>query len=608
MKGIYNIIICVLFSFIIKANAQEITLFEQLNGRYDYIAIGNTLNPSENNVSSFCTILESSDANLTLPVNATIIKAYLYWAGSGDGDTTVSLNGTTINAEDTYIVNFGALSYFSCYADITSQIITEGDGVYELTDLDINSTLLANSGYCSNRTNFGGWSIYIVYEDPNLPLNQISLFQGLEIINRDIQEKEIILTNLNVLDTNGAKIGFLAWEGDNALNFGETLSINGNILSNPPLNLMNNAFNGTNTFTNSNTFYNADLDVYGIQDNITIGDTTVDIRLTTGALDINGNLQADLIILNNIITVLNSQLPDATIVIDDYILNCADRTIDIDYTVYNTNSTLALPEGTPIAFYINNILVGQTSTPESIPIGGHITGMISLTVPNNTGDVTELKAVVDDDGTGNGMVSETNEVNNDFVIFIELPPDQDIQILPDISLCNEGFSSANFDLVEHIETNLDADEATVSFFTSLSDLEGNTNEISAPESYNNTSDPQTVYVKVVNLPCFDIYQFNILTENCPPVIPQGFSPNGDGTNDWFNIQGLYDIFTEHELLIYNRYGTLIFEGNNNKPWYGITNRGINNRGKLVPVGTYYYIVNFNDPQYPPKAGWVYVNY
>ena len=98
-------------------------------------------------------------------------------------------------------------------------------------------------------------------------------------------------------------------------------------------------------------------------------------------------------------------------------------------------------------------------------------------------------------------------------------------------------------------------------------------------------------------PCYEIFQFNLTIENCPPYIPQGFSPNDDSFNDWFNIQGLYDIFTNHDLQIYNRYGDIIFEGNNDKPWYGKINRGLNNQGNSVPVGTYYYILNLNDPNY-----------
>jgi gliding motility-associated-like protein len=115
-------------------------------------------------------------------------------------------------------------------------------------------------------------------------------------------------------------------------------------------------------------------------------------------------------------------------------------------------------------------------------------------------------------------------------------------------------------------------------------------------------------MRVESVPCYDIYQFEILVENCPPVVPQGFSPNNDGYNDWFNIQGLYDVFEQHELLIYNRFGTLIFKGNNSLKWNGTANQGLNNQGDLLPVGTYFYVLHLNDNNYKSMTGWVYLNY
>ncbi|WP_052184185.1 gliding motility-associated C-terminal domain-containing protein [Psychroserpens sp. Hel_I_66] len=592
--------------------AQDIELFEQFNGRYDYTAIGNTLNPFENNLdNSFCFPLESSSASLNIPATSTITAAYLYWAGSGSGDTNVMLNGLSVDADDTYIVEYveltDTLTYFSCYTDITDFIISEGNVEYTFSGLDISEALINNDRYCTNRTNFAGWSIYVVYEDDALPLNQLNIYQGLEIINRNNQEKIIVIDNLNVIDNEGAKIGFLAWEGDNSLNFGESLSINDNIISNPPLNLGDNAFNGTNTFTNSSTFYNCDLDVYDIQDNINIGDTSATIKLTTGAFDEFDVFRADLIIINNIVTVLNSQLPDATITLDNYGINCGDRTVEVDYTVFNTNSTDFLPANTPIAFYAEGTLVGQTQTQNDIAIDASESGTFLLSLPDDIGDVILLTLVVDDDGTGNGIVSEIVEINNIDDDIIELLVIPDIQTLPNQVTCNEGFNSALFNLVEFVQNALESD-IEAQYFISLEDLQANENAIINPENYNNTSNPQRIYVKVDNAPCYDIYEFEISVENCPPFVPDGFSPNADGFNDWFNIQGLYDIFENHELKIFNRYGTLIFEGDNDKKWFGIVNRGLNNHGKTVPVGTYFYILNPNDTNFKPMFGWVYVNY
>lgn len=607
-----------LFTFILftsvslnKINAQEITLFNQFNGRYDYTAIGNTLNQAENNISGeFCEILPNSSATLNLPENTTVIAAYLYWAGSGTGDTSVKLNEINIEAETTYIVNyneafFGDLPYFSCFANITNLVIEEGNTNYNFSELDISETLNNNSRYCANRTNFAGWSIYVIYEEETLPLNQINLFQGLEIINRNVQEKTVTLNNINVLDNENAKIGFLAWEGDNYLNYGESLSINNNVLSNPPLNLSDNAFNGTNTFTNSTSFYNADLDVYNIENNIAIGDTSVNIKLTTGGLDANGNFQADLIILNNIITVLNSQLPDATVTIDNYFLECGSREIEVAYTIYNTNSTDSLPANTPIAIYANGNLVAQTQTQNTIAINANESNTVVITIPSQIEDNIDLIFNVDDNGTNTSTVIELNESNNTSQTNFTLIPAPEITVLTPITNCNIGFNKANFNLTQKLLEITTTANAV--FYTNLEDLSTESNPIINPNNFQNSIQPQPIYIRVNNLHCYNIYLFNLITENCPPYIPQGFSPNNDTVNDWFNIQGLYNIFFKHELLIYNRYGTLIFTGNNDKHWDGKANRGINNLNRIVPTGTYFYVLHLNYKNSKPLTGWIYLN-
>ncbi|MCB0445654.1 MAG: gliding motility-associated C-terminal domain-containing protein, partial [Gelidibacter sp.] len=185
MKALKPLLFLLFFGVSIKQFGQNIELYQQFNGRYDYTAIGNTLNPFENNiVQSFCDILPSSQANLNLPNTSTIVAAYLYWAGSGVGDTNITLNGTSVDADLTYNVSYNnsptnVLTSFSCFADVTNLVTTQGNTTYELSDLDISETLANNTAYCANRTNFAGWSIYIIYEDDNLPLNQVNLFQGL---------------------------------------------------------------------------------------------------------------------------------------------------------------------------------------------------------------------------------------------------------------------------------------------------------------------------------------------------------------------------------------------------------------------------------------------
>lgn len=590
LKHLYTVFF---FLWVFQLNAQDIDLFQQFNGRYDYTAIGNTMNIVENGVFSTCDILTSSSADLTLLPDQNIVASYLYWAGSGTGDFDIQLNGIDISAERTFSDLLDETRvFFAAFADVTDIINSEGNTTYTVSELDLTNVI---TPYCPTGTNFAGWTLTVIYEDATLPLNQLNVYDGLQSVPESLT---ITLDNLNVLDNDNAKIGFVAWEGDRALAVNEQLTINGNLIGNPPLNPNNNAFNGTNSFTGATDLYNMDIDVYNIQDNISIGDTTATISLTSGQ---------DFVMINNIITVLNSQLPDATITVDNVFLECDNREIVVDYMVSNVNSTGVLPANIPIAFYAESELVGQSATISDIAIGDSESGSILLSIPETITDIFNLTLIVDDDGTGNGLVRETNENNNSYFEVVELLVIPDIIELPDLLECNLGFNMAEFNLFKATENLPEFVGQSFQFYTNLDDLRANVNAISFPANYTNTVIPETIYIRLELDICFEIFQFRLTIENCPPTIPQGFSPNTDGINDWFNIQGLYNIFTEHELIIYNRYGTLIFEGNNDKRWEGFSNRGINS-GQKVPVGTYYYILRLNDPNYEPFVDWIYVNY
>lgn len=551
------------------------------------------MNTVENGTSGPCTILTSSSADLTLNSNQNVVAAYLYWAGSGNGDLDISLNNINITAERTFSYALDTQRvFFAAFADVTTIILDQGSNNYTLSDFDLTNVIIP---YCSTGTNFGGWAITVIYEDTNLPLNQLNVYDGLQAVPDFLN---ITLDNLNVLDNENAKIGFVAWEGDSSIAVNEQLTINGNVISNAPLNPANNAFNGTNSFTGDTDLYNMDIDVYNIQDNINIGDSSATITLTSGQ---------DLVMINNIITVLNSQLPDATIEIDNYIVNCGDHNIEVFYTVNNFNSTDVLPANTPIAFYSNGIFIAQSETINDIAINAVESNSIIINLPEDIDPNVNILAIADDDGTLNGIVTETNENNNSTFIDIELLVVPEIITLPNLIGCNQGLETSTYNLFEALES-IDYNTEAVSFYRSLDDLESEVNAINIPTDYNNILNPETIYVRKEQSLCYEIYQFNLTIENCPPFIPEGFSPNNDTKNDWFNIQGLYDIFTNHRLQIYNRYGELIFVGDNDEPWDGITNRGLNNKGKRVPVGTYYYILNLNDSNYKPFVGWVYVNY
>ena len=489
--------------------SQNIALYKQFNGHYDYTAFGNTLNVEENGQGGQCFILTSSSADFQLQPNQEVVAAYLYWAGSGPGDFNVTFNQVPITAERTFNVIFSSggqdYIYFSAFADVTEQLKTTGNGNYTLSDLDLTLVIPA---YCippGSGTNFGGWAVTVVYEDAALPNNQVNIFDGLESVSRNNQTLDITLNNLLVLDTTGAKIGFLAWEGDKALAVNETLRINGNILSNPPLNPADNAFNGTNSFTGSDVLYNMDIDFYPISNYINPGDTSATIQLTSGQ---------DFVMVNNIITVLNTELPDATISIDEVIggTECGNRELTVDYTVYNLNSTDVLPAGTPIAFYAGETLVAQSATVAIIPIDGQESGSITFTVPNAIEADFKLKTVVDDTGNGTGIVNETNEENNEDETPIHLLIYPVIKGLHNLETC-DVMGEEFFDLTE--ATSQIDPIYVLGFFLSEADAQNNSNPIPNPENFQNTENPQTIFIRVSNPDCFLIDSFTVKVILCP---------------------------------------------------------------------------------------------
>ena len=784
-------------------SSQQLTLYDQFNGRYDYVAIGNTMNLAENNTTSVCQILTQSSAQLNLLPTQNIIAAYLYWSGSGSGDFDVTLNGVQITAQRTFSYSFSSVyTFFGAFADVTTQLQNTQNGTYTLSDLDLTQVI---PNYCINSTNYGGWAIIVIYEDNSLNYNQINVYDGFD----GLQNSTINFTidNIFVANTNSAKCGFLVWEGDTMPNHssGESILINGNIIADPPLNPNGSIFNGTNSFTQSNDLWNMDIDNFDISSAVQIGDTQAQITLTTGQ---------DLVILNTIVTVLSNELPDATIMIDDLIAGqlCGDSEIHIEYTVHNTNGTAPLPANTPIAFYADEVLIATAATQNEIPVNGSESQEITITISPEIPVDFSLRIVVDDTGDGTGIVLEIDEENNEashdihLLLFPEMAdisnqivcnntdeqsfnlqlstaeinidynisfhenqndaennlnpisdpenyipinnpqsifvrvdngdcyviesfvielivcplPDATISIdnelfpcrqrdlliaytvyntngtavlpsktpiafyanetlvdtdetqkeisigghasqqktinlpewlpdafeltlrvddlgdgtgivdeldetnntatqttvfgsigelppLPDLTACNEGFGFATFDLTQQYEWIPQNSDIEIAFYTSYHDALAEMNAVWNPENFKSNSNPQTLFVRMETQVCFTIGSFDVGTEDCPPWIPQGFSPNSDFINDYFEITGLLDVYPNHEIRIYTRNGNLIFIGNNDTGhWDGTTNHGFLFDGP-VPPGVYYYVLDLKHPGSEVFTGWVYLN-
>jgi gliding motility-associated-like protein len=81
------------------------------------------------------------------------------------------------------------------------------------------------------------------------------------------------------------------------------------------------------------------------------------------------------------------------------------------------------------------------------------------------------------------------------------------------------------------------------------------------------------------------------------IVPNTFTPNGDGINDYWVIENL-SLYPNHQIQVFNRYGQVVFESKNySEFWDG------KYKGKSIPAGTYYYIIDL-DGQRTTKKGYV----
>ena len=385
-----------------------ITLYQQFNGKYDYTVIGNTHNSSDNwqlSPPTPCQMLTTSSASLNLSIGQSVVGAYLIWSGIGDGTgTTVTLNGNSIFPD---ILNLGNaqppfFTYFSAVKDITSYVQNFGNGIYQISNFDLNPII---SGYCSNAVYYSGWNIIVVYSDNTLPNIQLNIYDGFQLLfGSSNNQITFPINNLNITNTVNATLSCLSWNGSPNLFFGESLAINGDTLSNaqsPP----NIPFNGTDSFTGSNTSWNRDVDQFDINNSINIGDTFATIAFTSLYLRL----------ISNIITRIPSELPDATVNIDTITGQdlCDNQTLAIDFTVLNVNSNDTLPQGTPISIFANNnIFLGTVLTPSEILIGDSLAMSTSVTIPANVSSPFTLSIIANQDATQLGVIPESNFLNN----------------------------------------------------------------------------------------------------------------------------------------------------------------------------------------------------
>ena len=86
------------------------------------------------------------------------------------------------------------------------------------------------------------------------------------------------------------------------------------------------------------------------------------------------------------------------------------------------------------------------------------------------------------------------------------------------------------------------------------------------------------------------------------VVPTAFTPDGDIANNDWEIRGLDEAYPNNQVFVYNRWGNLLFTSEQGN--YDVNRWDGTYQGSLLPVGSYYFIIEFNDQNQGSASGTV----
>lgn len=267
--------------------------------------------------------LNSSSADLTIPSDATITKAYLYWSGHIHGTTATqgaydaAINGynsvifrTPDGNDHTVTANINDATKVNFYAYLNDSINTKGYRHFYQATADVTS-LVQNGGYASNKKQFtvgnlkttagpdnsmyepevtgnvswgpmGGWALIVEYERPiasGQKYKNVSIYDGFKFLLPPTNQTESInisisgfLTPLSQVPS--GSMAFYAMGAEKKLS-GEKVKIankSGTLQDlynsiNPVGEFLNDSISIFGTNLNSTRIFNPgiDLDVFNIQ-------------------------------------------------------------------------------------------------------------------------------------------------------------------------------------------------------------------------------------------------------------------------------------------------------------------------------------------------------
>ena len=280
----------------------------------------------------------------------------------------------------------------------------------------------------------------------------------------------------------------------------------------------------------------------------------------------------------------------------DEVIDISDDDNELEDDVTETE----LPNGDPSISLLKSGVFQDLNGNEFADAGEIIAYTFTVT---NTGNVTLTNITIDDpliDVEGGPIDLAPGESDDSTFTGVYLLTEEDIEngfVLNQATVTAFDSEGEN-PITDLSDTATDPDGDVIEDPESVESISGITADIPNGDP---TDDPTVVIFEGV-LPATDIIIYN------------GISTNGDGTNDSFIIENIED-FPDNRVQIFNRWGIEVYDREGYLNDDGNEFRGFSDgrvtvqRGDRLPVGTYYYIVNYvdNDGQNQSVAGYLYIN-
>jgi gliding motility-associated-like protein len=281
------------------------------------------------------------------------------------------------------------------------------------------------------------------------------------------------------------------------------------------------------------------------------------------------------------------------------IVNIASDTVLLVWTVTldgvslsDTMQVVANPAATPAFAGEDQVVCGSTSELQgNTAISGDGTWSVfngSGLLSNSTNQICGVTGLSAGTNTFVWTIENGPCSSTDTVVIVSYS-ETNVQLTADTSICPETTS---------IILNAEVQGPVLGAWQVVSGTASFSNDSTLQTSVSGlTAGVNVIVYNISNGPCSSSDSLSITVSNADDAlctmedvfVPEGFSPDEDGSNDVFVIYGLKG--QRVTLKVFNRWGNLVYESDNyQNNWDGTCTTGLILAGERLPESTYYYLV------------------